>query len=89
MVDWGVKVPGADALLDAPFVKVLHELDETGLRLLLFHCAALDGADLFVRGLLLIGRKGVDVVEDIGGFGDGKGSAHLGEHVVLREAWEH
>lgn len=55
--------------------------------LLVGHGGTLDGPDFFVGGGLLGLGEGVDVVEDVGCFCDGEGGAHLGEHVVLGEAW--
>jgi hypothetical protein len=57
------------------------------LRALRGHGGAFYGADFLMGFFLLRGWEGVDVVEDVGGFADGEGGAHFGEHVVLGEAW--
>lgn len=87
MLNRRIKVAGADAPPDTPRIEIRHELDEAWLWLLEAHGAALDGADGFVGGGLLVGGEGVDVFEDVDGFVDGEGGAHFGEHVVLGEAW--
>lgn len=70
-----LKIPRTNSLLDSTCVEVVHELDEAGLRALLLHGGALDGADGFLGGFLLRGGQRVDVVEDVGGFGDVEGGA--------------
>lgn len=63
-----LEIPGADALGHTPVVEVVHQLDQAPLRLLRSHGLPLDGADLLEGGVLLLGRKCVDVVEDVGGL---------------------
>lgn len=64
--DGGVEVAGAYSLGDGAGFEIGHEIDETGLRLLLGHGGRFDGADLAECGFLLGGGKGVDVFEDVG-----------------------
>lgn len=85
-----LEIPRTYPLLNPPSVQKLHQADETRLRHLLLHSAALDGLD-FLVGFLLLLRRGqrVDVVEDVDAFADAaERGAHFAEHVVLGFACE-
>lgn len=86
MVHRGFEVPRTDALGYILGFQVGHQGHEAGLRFLVHHGCALDGADLFEGFFAFGGGQGVAVVEDVGGFGDVEGGAHLAEHVVLLDA---
>jgi hypothetical protein len=82
-----LEIPRTNPLFHGKLVEELHQRDEAWLRDLQGHRFALDGLDFRVSSFLLGGGERVDVVEDVGGFGDGKGGPHFGEHVVLGFAW--
>jgi len=84
------KVPGANPFEDGPRVEVHHEWDETGLWDHLVHGGALNGFDCFHCEGGFGGGQGVDVVEDVDGFGDAEGRTHLCEHpgLGLARCWE-
>ena len=87
VVDGPVEISCADGFLDGFGLEVGHEFEQAGLRCLHGHGGALDGDDFGHGGVLLGGGgQGPDVLEDVGGFGDAEGGAHLAEHVVLRFA---
>lgn len=58
-----LEIPRTQRPRDPPLLQVIHQLDEPGLRLLMLHGAALDGADLLGRdGALLCCGEALDVV---------------------------
>lgn len=81
-----LEIPRAQPHPDPLFFQIRNQLIQPRLSLLLHHGRPFDGADgrlgFVLRGL---GQR-VQVVEDIGGFGDAERLAHLGEHVGLRFA---
>ena len=72
-----LEVPRADPLAHAPFLKVLHQRGEAGLRFLRRHGGAFDRADGLHGGVLGGGGEAVDVLEDVGGAGDREGGSGM------------
>ena len=71
-----LEIPRAYPLSDTPFLEIRHHLRETVLWHLFRHGFALDGLDLGHGGGLEVirgGGEGVDMLEDVDGFGDGEG----------------
>lgn len=65
MVDRCIEVPGADSFSNASILEIVHQSEETWLRLLVYHGCAFDVSDLLHSWFLFILWEAVDVVEDI------------------------
>ena len=81
--DHALEVPRAERLPHAPRVQMVHQREQTRLRLLARHGRALDGADLGKGGGLGERWEGVDVLQDVLFRRD----ADLGSAGEMRLSW--
>ncbi len=65
-----LKVPRTQAHLQPSAIKIRHQLNQPGLRFLLDHGSSFNGADGGLGFILRGFGERVDVIENIGGFGD-------------------